>query len=72
MSNLIISKLDYARISKVINEAKFNRSISSVEEEKLVNELNSATIVEPDAVPSDVVTMNSIVKLSFLNNNKQV
>ncbi len=72
MSNLIINKLDYARISKVINDAKLNRSISSVEEEKLVNELNSATIVEPDAVPSDVVTMNSIVRLSFLNNNKQV
>jgi regulator of nucleoside diphosphate kinase len=72
MSNLIINKLDYARISKVINDAKLNKSISSVEEEKLVNELNSATIVEPDAVPSDVVTMNSIIKLSFLNNNKQV
>lgn len=72
MSNLIINKLDYARITKVIKDAKLNRSISSEEEEKLVNELNSATFVEPHAVPADVVTMNSIVKLSFLNNNKQV
>lgn len=72
MSNLIINKLDYARIRKVINDAKLNRSLSSVEEEKLMNELNSATIVEPDAVPSDVVTMNSIVRLSFLNDNKQI
>jgi len=72
MSNLIINKLDYARISKVINDAKLNRTINDVEAEKLINELNSARIVEPDEVPSDVVTMNSIVKLSFLNHNKQV
>jgi regulator of nucleoside diphosphate kinase len=37
-----------------------------------MNELDAAKIVEPEAVPSDVVTMNSIVKLSFLNNDKQV
>ena len=35
-------------------------------------ELDSATIVEPKDIPSNVVTMNSIVKLSFLNNNKQI
>jgi regulator of nucleoside diphosphate kinase len=28
--------------------------------------------VEPEAIPSNVVTMNSIVKLSFLNDNKQL
>jgi regulator of nucleoside diphosphate kinase len=37
-----------------------------------MNELDSAKIVEPEAIPSNVVTMNSIVKLSFVNNNKQV
>ena len=50
---------------------QFN-SISKAEADKLNNELDSAEIVEPDAIPSNVVTMNSIVKLSFLNNNKQV
>lgn len=72
MSQLIINKLDYARIKKCISDAKQFKSINSVEAEKLMTELNSAKIVEPEAIPSNVVTMNSIVKLSFLNNNKQI
>jgi len=71
MSDLIINRLDYARIKKSINDAIYFKSISYAEAEKLLKELDSAKIVEPEAIPSDVVTMNSIVKLSFLNNNKQ-
>lgn len=72
MSNIIINRLDYARIKKCINDAKQFKSISYAEAEKLICELDSAKIVEPEAIPSNVVTMNSIVKLSFLNSNKQV
>ncbi len=72
MSKIIINRLDYARIKKCINDAKQFNSISNTEAENLLTELNSATIVEPQAIPSNVVTMNSIVKLSFLNINKQV
>jgi len=72
MSNIIINRLDYARIKKCINDAKQFKSISNTEAEKLMKELDSAKIVEPEAIPSNVVTMNSIVKLSFLNNKKQV
>lgn len=72
MSKLIVNRLDYARIKKCINDAKQFKSISNAEAEKLMFELNSAQIVEPMAIPSNVVTMNSIVKLSFLNNKKQV
>jgi len=72
MGKLIVNKLDFARIQKCISDSKQSRSISNIEADTLLNELNSAEIVEPSAVPSDVVTMNSIVKLSFLNNNKQV
>lgn len=72
MANIIINRLDYARIKKSISDAQQFKSINSNEAEKLLAELESATIVEPQAVPSDVVTMNSIVKLSFLNNNKEV
>ncbi len=72
MSNIIINRLDYARIKKCINDAKQFKSISNAEAEKLINELDSAKIVEPEEIPSNVVTMNSIVKLSFLNSNKQV
>ena len=72
MKNIIINRLDYARIKKCINDAKQFNSISNVEAEKLLTELNSAQIVEPDSIPSNVVTMNSIVKLSFLNKNQQL
>lgn len=71
MNTLIVNRLDYARIKKCINDAKQFKSISKAEAEKLMNELDSAKIVEPEAVPSNVVTMNSIVKLSF-SDNKQV
>ena len=72
MNRLIVNRLDDARIRKCINDAKQFKSINKVDAEKLLKELNAAKIVEPDAIPSNVVTMNSIVKLSFLNNNKQI
>lgn len=72
MSKLIINSLDYARIKRSISDAKQFKSINKTEAEKLMNELDSATIVDPEAIPSNVVTMNSIVKLSFLDSNKQV
>ena len=37
-----------------------------------LDELAAAKIVEPQDIPSDVVTMNSIVKLSFMNNDRRV
>lgn len=72
MSKLIINRLDYARIKKSISDAKQFKSITNAEAEKLLQELDAAKIVEPQAIPSDVVTMNSIVKLSFLNNDKTI
>lgn len=72
MEKIIINRLDYARIKKCINDARQFKSITESELQKLVNELESAVIMEPEAIPANVVTMNSIVKLSFLNNNKQV
>lgn len=72
MSKLVLNRLDYARIKNCISDARHFKSISIKEAEKLIHELESAVIVEPEAVPSDVVTMNSIVKVSFLNNNNQV
>ena len=72
MKKLIINRLDYARIRKCISDAKQFKSITDLEVERLMKELDSAKILEPEKIPSNVVTMNSIVKLSFLNTNKQV
>ena len=72
MSKIILNRIDYARIRKCISDAKQFNSINASEAESLMKELNSAMIVEPEDIPSNVVTMNSIVKISFLNTNKQV
>ncbi len=72
MSKIIVNRLDYARIKKCINDAKQFKSITSIEADNLLKELDSAKIMEPESIPSNVVTMNSIAKITFLNNNKQV
>jgi regulator of nucleoside diphosphate kinase len=72
MEELIVNKLDFARIKKCIGDARYFKSINKVEAERLIKELESAKVVEPEAIPSNVVTMNSIVKMTFLNNHKQV
>ncbi len=72
MNTLILNKLDFLRIQKCIDEAKQLKSITITESDNLMKELNSAKIVEPEKIPSNVVTMNSIVKISFLNSNQQI
>ncbi len=72
MGKLILNRLDYSRIQKCINDAKQFKSINATEAESLKKELNSAKIVEPQEIPANVVTMNSIVKISFLNSDKQI
>jgi regulator of nucleoside diphosphate kinase len=72
MKKLILNKLDYLRIKKAIESAKQVKSINDTEAGNLIKELDSATIVEPTQIPSDIVTMNSIVQISFLNAPRQI
>ena len=72
MNKLILNRLDYNRIKKCIADAKQFNSINASEAESLMTELNSAKIVDPEKIPSNVVTMNSIVKISFMNDNKHL
>lgn len=72
MKTLIFNKRDYTRIRQHIADARQLQSISQTEAERLLSELGAAQVVEPEEVPVDVVTMNSVVKLSFLNTGKQI
>lgn len=72
MGQIILSKLDYTRITESIKQAKQLGKIAVNEANKLLNELSSAKVVESNEIPSDVVTMNSIIKISFLNTEKVV
>lgn len=71
MSSIIVNRLDYLRIQKKIAEARQNKTIDVSEAEKLINELNSGIVMDPDKIPGDVVTMNSVVKISFVDVGKQ-
>ena len=72
MSKIILNRLDYARIKKCIRDSQQFKSISNHEAESLLQELESAEILEPEDIPSNVVTMNSIVRMSFINSKKHV
>jgi regulator of nucleoside diphosphate kinase len=72
MNTIILSKLDYSRIHKSVHEARQNKTIGAEEVKKLLGELKSAKIVEPEEIPADVVTMNSIVRISFPGTNKSL
>ncbi len=72
MNKIILSRLDFSRIHKSIHDAKRMNTLGAAEAELLLKELDSAEIVEPSEIPHDVVTMNSIVKISFLNSDKTV
>lgn len=72
MSQIILSRLDYSRIQNYITNARQSGSINVNEAKNLISELNNAKIVEPEEIPGNVVTMNSIVKISFLNSGKQL
>ncbi|MBP8790713.1 MAG: nucleoside diphosphate kinase regulator [Breznakibacter sp.] len=72
MNSVIMSRLDYQRIQDCINKARKTPSAGMGDVQKLAGELKIAKVVEPQEVPADVVTMNSEVKISFLNNNNTV
>lgn len=72
MGKIIMNKLDFVRIKQWINGARQSKPASMTEAARLLAELENAVVVEPQEVPSDVVTMNSVVKLTFLNQEKQL
>lgn len=72
MNRIILNRMDFSRIHKCINEARKSKAIGVNEAENLLNELHSGEIVEPEKIPGDVVTMNSIVRVRFMNSDKAI
>lgn len=63
-NDLIISRSDYEAISSLL------RLVSAKETELLEEELARALIVDEGALPSNVVSMNSVVSFEDLDNGK--
>ncbi len=57
MNTIYITKNDHKKLVDLINK-KWNYNDS---DKNLLTELNRAVIVEPQDIPSDVITMNSLV-----------
>ncbi|MCC5939984.1 MAG: nucleoside diphosphate kinase regulator [Balneolaceae bacterium] len=72
MIPILLTKLDHTRINKSIKTALNEKTITQKEVEGLLQELNSAQLVESYEIPPDIVTMNSIVRLKFLNRDREV
>ncbi len=69
MKSIIITKVDYTRIKESIKKALDNNAINEKEANALLKKLNSAQLIEPYFVPPNLVRMNSIVRVKFLNHN---
>jgi regulator of nucleoside diphosphate kinase len=70
MNEIIISNRDAARIWSYIEEARRGGAKVGENLVPLMNELNRAKKVDPEKMPSDVVTMNSVVSLRNIKTNK--
>jgi len=70
MTTLIINKLDYQRLKMWADRAKSEFLFSNLHFEKLLRSAGEATLLEPEQIPADVVTMNSRISLHYLRNNE--
>ncbi|GEO07367.1 RNA polymerase-binding protein Rnk [Adhaeribacter aerolatus] len=72
MNNLIISEKDALRLRERMHHFRQSSVNFTKEINKLTNELSRAQVVEPTQIPMDVVTMHSIIKLKYLQTDKEL
>jgi regulator of nucleoside diphosphate kinase len=64
---IIISDQDHRRLAALIESARYDASLSGDDLAALEGELKRARVVPPSRVPSEVITMNSVVRLRDLD-----
>ena len=69
---LYITKADYEKLQRLIEGMRSAGSFDMKYLNVLEEELGEAEIVEPEAIPPDVVTMNSEVRLKDLDSGDTV
>ena len=68
----IISKLDYQRLKQRVEQAKTNTRISPVQIMNLLRGVDNATLLDPVKMPSNVVTMHSVVSLEYVDTGRKL
>ena len=66
---IYITTLDHARLSSLLSSERNNGMQSTNNMQKLAREIYRAVKVEPEKIPSDIVTMNSVIEFTDLDNN---
>ncbi len=67
---IVITKADFDRLYQLVEHRRESTSPDSQYLENLEQELDQAEIVDPTAIPHDVVTMNSEVRLKDLDSGE--
>jgi len=68
--NIVITEADYARLQRLVESSRVFRQRDAKHLDDLEQELERAAIMKSGEVPSDVVTMNSRVKVKDLNSGR--
>ncbi len=68
--NIAITHADYIRLQRLVESSRQFRHRDAKHLDDLEQELERAAIMKPGEVPSDVVTMNSRVKVKDLNSGR--
>jgi regulator of nucleoside diphosphate kinase len=68
--NIVITEADYVRLHGLVESSRVFRQRDAKHLDDLEQELERAAIMKAGEVPSDVVTMNSRVKVKDLNSGR--
>jgi regulator of nucleoside diphosphate kinase len=68
--NIVITEADYVRLQGLVESSRVFRQRDAKHLDDLEQELERAAIMKAGEVPSDVVTMNSRVKVKDLNSGR--
>ena len=66
---ILITSLDHARLSNLLINQRSDGVQGKTNLQKLAKELYRAVKVEPEKIPADVVTMNTVIEFTDLDNN---
>ena len=70
--NILITQTDYERLQHLVESSRRFRQGDAKHLDDLEQELERALIVKAGEVPSDVVTMNSRVRVKDLNSGREL
>lgn len=69
--NITISSADHARLLQLVDSARLDRRVPQQNLDLLERELGRATVVSPDSLPWDVISMNSLVCFQDLDSGEE-